>query len=79
MSAFKEEITLENAIDRGLANRGYIKEGEIRTLTVQAIPDTGAWTLMVDPVKEQLVGVHGDQSLHILYAVNAPAPLRSTG
>jgi predicted aspartyl protease len=137
MSVFKEEITLENIIDRGLARRGYIKNDEIRALTVKAMPDTGAWTLvineetrerlglaieetsqstlangitdtyavtegvkirwkdrsatlpaivvpgakdillgalpleamdlMVDPVREQLIGVHGDQPLHVLY------------
>ncbi|MDR1218734.1 MAG: hypothetical protein LBK73_03895 [Treponema sp.] len=48
MSVFKEEIMLENVIDRGLANRGYIKESEMRALTVQAAPDTGAWTLVVN-------------------------------
>ncbi|MDR0598342.1 MAG: hypothetical protein LBG14_07540, partial [Treponema sp.] len=26
-----------------------------------------AMDLMVDPVREQLVGVHGDQPLHVLY------------
>jgi clan AA aspartic protease len=137
MGTFREEITLENIIDRGFANRGYIKESEIRTLKVEAMPDTGAWTLvinedvrqklgltiketsestladgktatyevtesveirwkdrsialpavvvpdakdillgalpleamdlMVDPVHERLVGVHGDQPLHVLY------------
>jgi hypothetical protein len=30
-----EEITLENVIDRGLANRGYIKRGDT--------PKIGAW------------------------------------
>ena len=139
MDTFKEEITLENIVDRGLANRGYIKEAEIRTLTVQAMPDTGAWTLVinedvreklgltiqgsavstladgktsnypitesvkiqwknrsislpavvvaegkevllgamplegmdliVDPVHKRLAGAHGDQPLHVLYAV----------
>jgi clan AA aspartic protease len=140
MGTFKEEITLENILDRGFANHGYIKESEIRTLKVEAMPDTGAWTLvinedvlqklglsieetsestladgitntynvtegikirwknrstvlpavvvpnskeillgalpleamdlMVDPVNEKLVGVHGDQPLHVLYSVN---------
>ena len=125
MGTFKEEITLENILDRS------------RTLKVEAMPDTGAWTLvinedtrqklgltieetskstladgktdiydvtggikirwknrstilpavvvpnaknillgalpleamdlMVDPVHEKLVGVHGDQPLHVLY------------
>jgi len=142
MGTFKEEITLENIVDRGLANRGYIKEAEIRTLTVQAMPDTGAWTLVineevreklgltiqgsatstladgktsnypitesvkiqwkdrnielpavvvaeakdillgamplegmdliVDPVRKQLAGAHGDQPLHVLYALTPP-------
>jgi len=140
MGTFKEEITLENILDRGFAKHGYIKESEIRTLKVEAMPDTGAWTLvinedvrqklglsieetsestladgitntynvtegikirwkdrstvlpavvvpnskeillgalpleamdlMVDPVNEKLVGVHGDQPLHVLYFVN---------
>jgi clan AA aspartic protease len=55
MGTFKEEITLENIVDRGLANRGYIKEVQIRTLTVQAMPDTGAWTLVInEDVREKL-------------------------
>jgi clan AA aspartic protease len=139
MGTFKEEITLENIEDKALARHGYITEAEVRTLKVGAMPDTGAWTLvinenirqklglniqrkskstladgkmdtyevtesviirwkdrstslpavvvpngkeillgalpleamdlMVDPVNEQLVGVHGDQELHVLYSV----------
>jgi clan AA aspartic protease len=137
MGTFKEEITLENTQDRALANHGYIKEAEVRALKVEAMPDTGAWTLvinedvrqrlgltiretsqstladgktdtydvtegveirwkdrytvhpavvvpngkdillgalpleamdlMVDPAHQRLVGVHGDQPLHVLY------------
>jgi clan AA aspartic protease len=140
MGIFKEEITLENIVDRGLANRGYINKNQIRTLTVQAMPDTGAWTLVinedvreklglviedtavstladgktssypitesvkiqwkdrsielpavvvaegeevllgamplegmdliVDPVRKQLAGAHGDQPLHVLYTLD---------
>jgi clan AA aspartic protease len=136
---YKEEITLENREDRILANPGYKKEAEIRTLKIEAMLDTGAWTLvnnedireklgltieetsestladgktgtynvtggvkirwkdrstilpavvvpnakdillgalplevmdlMVDPVNQRLVGVHGDQPLHVLYSV----------
>ena len=137
MGTFKEEITLENITDWGLAERKYIGEAQIRRLTVEAMPDTGAWTLVinedireklgltikgstkssladgktstypitesvkiqwkdrntelpaivvagaknvllgalpleamdliVDPVRKQLAGAHGDQALHILY------------
>jgi clan AA aspartic protease len=137
MSVFKEEITLANASDISNARAGLIPEAKVRTMTIAAMPDTGAWTLvinedtrqklglaitetsqstladgktdtydvtegvrihwknrstvlpavvvpdakdillgalpleamdlMVDPVHERLVGVHGDQPLHVLY------------
>jgi len=55
MGTFYEDITLENVIDRGLASRGYMEEDKIRALTVQAMPDTGAWTLVInEEVREKL-------------------------
>jgi hypothetical protein len=55
MGKFKEEITLENILDRGFAEHGYIKESEIRTLKGEAMPDTGAWTLVInEEVREKL-------------------------
>jgi clan AA aspartic protease len=57
MGAFKEKITLENVIDRGLANRGYIKEDQIHTLTIDAMPDTGAWTLVINEEVRQKLGL----------------------
>jgi predicted aspartyl protease len=52
-----EEITLENVIDRGLADRGYIKDAEVRTLTIGAMPDTGAWTLVINEDTRQKLGL----------------------
>jgi len=57
MGVFKEEITLENILDRGFARRGYIKEDEIRTLKVEAMPDTGAWTLVINEDIRQKLGL----------------------
>jgi clan AA aspartic protease len=55
MGIFKEEITLENIIDRGITECGYIKEDEIHTLKVEAMPDTGAWTVVInEEVREKL-------------------------
>ena len=55
MGVFMEEITLENTTDRALADRGYIKDAEVRMLKVQAMPDTGAWTLVInEEVREKL-------------------------
>ncbi|MDR3284693.1 MAG: retroviral-like aspartic protease family protein [Treponema sp.] len=47
MSCFREEITLENPRDAGNARHGIIKETEVRHLTVKALVDTGAWTLVI--------------------------------
>ena len=55
MGTFLEEITLENMMDKGLAKRGHIKDTEVRTIKVEAIPDTGAWTLVInEEVREKL-------------------------
>jgi clan AA aspartic protease len=48
MGTFTEEITLENSADRLFAEHGYIKETESRVMKVQAMPDTGAWTLVIN-------------------------------
>ena len=57
MGTFTEKITLENAIDRGYADRGDIEESQIRSLTVEAIPDTGAWTLVINEDIRQKLGL----------------------
>lgn len=55
MGTFMEEITLENIIDRADAERGRINESQVRTLKVEAMPDTGAWTLVInEEIREKL-------------------------
>ena len=55
MGTFKEEITLENIEDRILARHGHIEKTQIRRLTVEAMPDTGAWTLVInEDIREKL-------------------------
>jgi clan AA aspartic protease len=57
VGTFTEEITLENVLDREDADRGYIKESEIRAMKVQAMPDTGAWTLVINEEVFQQLGL----------------------
>jgi clan AA aspartic protease len=42
------EIILKNGIDAGKADEGLIKETEVRQTVVQAVVDTGAWTLVIN-------------------------------
>ena len=48
MGIVYNEITLRNAADVVFARRGHIKEHEIRQMTVQALVDTGAWTIVIN-------------------------------
>jgi clan AA aspartic protease len=57
MGTFREEITLENARDRGNARAGLIADAEVRSLTVEALPDTGAWTLVLNEEVRQKLGL----------------------
>jgi len=55
MSIVRTELTLKNWNDINDSQEGRIKESEIRQLTVNAVVDTGAWTLVVNnEVKEKL-------------------------
>ena len=57
MGIFTEEITLRNTRDLGCAERGYIKDSEIRTLKTDALPDTAAWTLVINEEVRQKLGL----------------------
>jgi predicted aspartyl protease len=47
MSTFNETITLTNAGDLSAAERRFIPETEVRSVTVDACVDTGSWFLVL--------------------------------
>jgi len=57
MGIVRTEITLKNAVDVGDADRGMIKDSEIRQTTVTAIVDTGAITLVINEEIRQKLGL----------------------
>ena len=56
MSIIHTEVTLKNAVDVSNFATGIIKDqDEIRQTTVQALVDTGAWTLVInESIRDQL-------------------------
>jgi len=60
MGTFYEKITLENSMDRALAKRGTIPEDQIRSIEVEAMPDTGAWTLIINDETRRRLGLQTD-------------------
>jgi len=57
MSVFYNEITLRNDADVYNAERGFIKEEEVRQMTVKAIVDTGAWTIIINEEIREMLGL----------------------
>ncbi|MDR0602481.1 MAG: aspartyl protease family protein [Treponema sp.] len=55
MSVFRETITLANASDKVRVECGILKE--IRSVTLDAMPDTGAWTLVINEDTRQKLGL----------------------
>jgi clan AA aspartic protease len=62
MSYFMEEITLVNAGDISAAQNGFIPDAKIRTVTVEAMPDTGAWTLVINEDIRQKLGLRIEET-----------------
>ena len=60
MSVISTEITLINKTDVSLAKRGLIKAEEIRQMTVEAVVDTGAWTLVINEEIREKLGLEDD-------------------
>jgi hypothetical protein len=57
MGVVYTELTLKNMTDIVLARHGHIKENEIRQMTVQAIANTGRWTIVInDETPDILLG-----------------------
>jgi len=48
MSIVYTEVTLRNAFDVEIEAAGLIKDHKIRETTVNAVVDTGAWTIVIN-------------------------------
>jgi clan AA aspartic protease len=57
MGLVPAELTLKNARDVFKADDGIIKESEIRQTIVQALVDTGAWTLVINETIRKELGL----------------------
>ena len=51
------EIMLKNVKDAMKADMGLIKEQDIRRITVEALVDTGAWTLVINEAVREKLGL----------------------
>ena len=77
MGTVYAELKLRNEWDVALANKGVIQPEEIRTVTVNAIVDTGAYSLMLDEETSQKLGLEktGEQKVRIANGERIPCPV----
>ena len=57
MGEVRTEITLVNIGDEIKARDGIIPESEVRRLMVNAVVDTGAWTLVINEATREKLGL----------------------
>ena len=57
MGIIRTAITLKNAIDVYKAQEGSIKENEVRQTSIDALVDTGAWTMVINEAMQKELGL----------------------
>jgi clan AA aspartic protease len=78
MGEVRTEITLVNIEDQGVANRGYIPWDQVRHLTVNAVVDTGAWTLVINEEIREKLGLQVEKTGEATLAGGIKAPCQIT-
>jgi predicted aspartyl protease len=68
MGEVVEKITLVNARDVANARSGYIKEADVRKLTIDAVVDTGAGPLVITEALRQKLGLEIEKDMAVTLA-----------
>jgi clan AA aspartic protease len=74
MGEVHTEITLVNLRDLGKANDGLIPMGEVRQVTIKALVDTGAWTLVINEETRKKLGLNVEKTRDVTLAGGIKAP-----
>jgi clan AA aspartic protease len=78
MGEVHTEITLVNLRDMAKAFDRLIPEAEVRRLTVNALVDTGAWTLVINEEARQKLGLTIKKTSEATLAGGIKAPCQTT-
>jgi clan AA aspartic protease len=78
MGEVHTEITLVNIGDAVKARDGFIPESGVRRLTVNALVDTGAWTLVINEETRQKLGLLVEETSEATVTGGVEVPSRIT-
>jgi clan AA aspartic protease len=78
MGEVRTEVTLVNIGDQNDARRGYMPQERVRQITVNALVDTGAWTLVINEETREKLGLRVNESDETTPAGGVKVPSRIT-
>ncbi|MDR1787167.1 MAG: aspartyl protease family protein [Treponema sp.] len=78
MGNFSQKITLKNQADLAMFRHGFIKEAEVREVTIEALVDTGASILFITEEVRQKLGLTVEQKSYATIANGMRQPCQRT-
>jgi clan AA aspartic protease len=78
MGEVRTEITLVNSREQGKAQDGIIPESKVRRLTIKAVVDTGAWTLIINEKIRKKLGLRVEEIRETTVAGGGKIPCQIT-
>jgi clan AA aspartic protease len=63
MGLVHADITLKNAEDMVIAKKGFLPNHEIRQTTVNALVDSGAWTMVINEATREILGLDAEKTV----------------
>jgi clan AA aspartic protease len=78
MGIVRTEITLVNITDAIKAREGLVPESEVRRVTVNALVDTGAWTLVISEKTREKLGLLVEETGEATLAGGVKVPSQTT-
>jgi clan AA aspartic protease len=78
MGEVRTEITLVNNAEQGAADLGYMPQEQVRRLTVNAVVDTGAVTLVINEKTRRELGLRVEETGNSTVAGGGKVPCQVT-
>ena len=79
MGLVHTEITLKNVNDMIIAQKGLIPDHEIRQITINALVDSGAWTMVINEATREKLGLDTKKTASGTLADGTQAEYKLTG
>ncbi|WP_461255133.1 clan AA aspartic protease [Treponema sp. R80B11-R83G3] len=79
MGLVHAEVTLKNGIDMIMVKKGLMPDQEIRQITVNALVDSGAWTMVINDATREKLGLETTRTAPGTLADGTQAEYKLTG